>query len=139
MIGLEKGTIYIVAEDQEIALKYADKATIKRSKSVNERNTLGGTLNTSGFTTGGTIGVETIHMPDTVQDVVKLENILNSPKIDFVKVVGLARTKNGDAYTRTVTGLRADVNGDEEEWNADDGIIDKLEFNVDIILKESEV
>ena len=134
MISLEKGTILI----DDITLKYADKATIKKDRSVKTRNTLGGTINTSGYTTGGTISVSTILLPDTIQEVERLEGILNSGHIDQVKVTGTAYLKDGTAYKRTITGLRANVTTDDEEWNPEDGIISSLDFKVDVITKENE-
>lgn len=134
MISLKEGVIYL----DDIALKYADKATIKKEKKVNTRNTLGGTINTGTYTTGATITVDTVLMPDTVQDALKLEEVLDSGFINQIVVTGTAYLRDGTPYKRTITGLRATVSGDDEEWNPDDGIVPSLEFSVDIILKESE-
>jgi len=134
MISLEKGTILI----EDIPLEYADKATIKKDKKVNTRQTLGGTLNTGTNTTGGTISVETILLPKTLQEVTRLEEILESGFINQIVVTGTAHLMDGTPYKRTITGLRATVATDDEEWNPDDGIVPKLDFNVDRIEKENE-
>lgn len=134
MISLKEGSILI----DDITLKYADKATIKRDKSVKTRNTLSGTLNTSGYVTGGTISVSTIILPSTLQEVNRLEQVLDSGHIEQVKVTGTAYLKDGTPYKRTITGLRANLTTDDEEWNPEDGIIASLDFKVDIIQKENE-
>lgn len=134
MISLKEGSILI----GDIVLKYADKATIKKEKSVKTRNTLGGTLNTSGYVTGGTISVSTIILPETVQEINRLEEILDSGHIEQVTVTGKAYLKDGTPYKRTITGLNANVTTDDEEWNPEDGIISSLDFKVDIIQKENE-
>jgi hypothetical protein len=134
MISLQEGTILI----GDLALKYADKATIKKEKKVNTRNTLGGTVNTGTYTTGGTIDVETVLLPDTLQEVEHFEELLDAGHIDQIVVTGTAFLRDGTPYKRTITGLRATVSTDDEEWNPDDGIVPKLSFNVDIIKKENE-
>lgn len=133
MISLKEGTVII----GDITLKYADKATIKKEKKVNTRNTLGGTINTSAYTTGGSISVETLILPDTIQEVNALEAVLDGGHIEQVIVTGTAYLKDGTPYKRTITGLRASVTTDDEDWNPSDGIISKLDFNVDIIRKEN--
>ena len=134
MISLKEGKIFI----EDLVLEYADKATVKKDKKVNTRQTLGGTLNTGTNTTGGTIDVETILLPKTLQEVTRLEDILEAGFVNQVIVTGTAFLLDGTPYKRTITGLRATVSTDDEEWNPDDGIVPKLSFNVDIIKKENE-
>jgi hypothetical protein len=134
MISLKEGKIYI----GDLVLEYADKATVKKEKKVNTRNTLGGTLNTGTYTTGATISVDTVLLPKTLQEVTRLEEIMDAGYIDQIVITGTAYMLDGTPYKRTITGLRATVATDDEEWNPDDGIVPSLEFNVDIIEKESE-
>lgn len=134
MISLKKGTVYI----GDLALEYTDKATIKKNKKVNTRETLGGTLNTGTFTTGATISIDMVLLPKTLQEVQHFEEIMDAGYIDQIVITGTAYMLDGTPYKRTVTGLRATVATDDEEWNPDDGIVPSLEFNVDIIEKESE-
>lgn len=128
MFSLKDGQILI---DDKVSLNYADKCTIKKEKSTNTRNTLGGTLNTSAFTTGGSCSIESLILPDTVQEVNDLYNILEEDNIQSITVTGKAYLKNGTEYTMTFHLSRCAVNADEIELNPEDGIVGKFEFNFD--------
>ena len=128
MFTLKEGTINL---DNKLLLKYADKCTIKKDKSVKTRNTLGGSIGNSAFTTGGTVSVETLILPETVQEVNTLYNLLDEDKIQTITVSGKAYLKNGTEYDMAFNLSRCHVNADEIELNPEDGIAGKFEFNFD--------
>lgn len=128
MFSLKEGKIII---DNKVSLNYADKCTIKKDKSTNTRNTLGGTINTSAFTTGGSCSIESLILPETVQEVNELYNVLEEDNIQSIVVTGKAYLKNGTEYTMTFNLSRCAVNADEIELNPEDGIVGKFEFNFD--------
>lgn len=124
--------------DDNIVLAYASKVSSKKNKDTSTTLTFDGDVNTSAKNTGGTISIERLAWPSSVEEAVRLENLLEA---DFIKTVicsGRAYTANGDAYTKQIIGTNVTITSDEEEWSPNDGVTQKLELAVNSLQRSNE-
>ena len=124
--------------DDNIVLAYASKVSSKKNKDTSTTLTFNGDVNTSAKNTGGTISIERLAWPSSVEEAVRLENLLEA---DFIKTVicyGRAYTANGDAYTKQIIGTNVTITSDEEEWSPNDGVTQKLELAVNNLQRINE-
>ena len=124
--------------DDNIVLAYASKVSSKKNKDTSTTLTFDGDVNTSAKNTGGTISIERLAWPSSVEEAVRLENLLEA---DFIKTVicsGRAYTANGDAYTKQIIGTNVTITYDEEEWSPNDGVTQKLELAVNNLQRINE-
>lgn len=124
--------------DDNIVLAYASKVSSKKNKDTSTTLTFDGDVNTSAKNTGGTISIERLAWPSSVEEAVRLENLLEA---DFIKTVicsGRAYTANGDAYTKQIIGTNVTITSDEEEWSPNDGVTQKLELAVNSLQRINE-
>ena len=124
--------------DDNIVLAYASKVSSKKNKDTSTTLTFDGDVNTSAKNTGGTISIERLAWPSSVEEAVRLENLLEA---DFIKTVicsGRAYTANGDAYTKQIIGTNVTITSDEEEWSPNDGVTQKLELAVNNLQRNNE-
>lgn len=125
---------------------YATKVSSKKNRDTNTTLTFNGDVTTSSANTGGTISIEGLYWPTSVEEAVALENLLNSVDergnfvaIESITCSGTSYTAGGDAYTRQIIGTGVTVTSDEEEWSPSDGISSKLEFAVNKLQRQSEL
>lgn len=121
----------------DLLIAYAEKVSISKEKSVKTTNTFAGTINTTGYTTGGTISIDSLIWPKNIEEAEKLEAKLNQGHIETIVITGTSYMVNGKPYKRTITGLHATLSSDDEEWSPEDGISSSIEFNVNTIKKEN--
>ena len=124
--------------DDNIVLAYASKVSSKKNKDTSTTLTFDGDVNTSAKNTGGTISIERLAWPSSVEEAVRLENLLEA---DFIKTVicsGRAYTANGDVYTKQIIGTNVTITSDEEEWSPNDGVTQKLELAVNNLQRINE-
>ena len=124
--------------DDNIVLAYASKVSSKKNKDTSTRLTFDGDVNTSAKNTGGTISIERLAWPSSVEEAVRLENLLEA---DFIKTVicsGRAYTANSDTYTKQIIGTNVTITSDEEEWSPNDGVTQKLELAVNNLQRINE-
>ena len=142
-MGAEIFDVEIKIDD--VSVVYATKVSSSKNKDTNTTLTFNGDVSTSAGNTGGTISVEGLYFPSSVQDAIDLENKLNEvdaegnpSKIQTVTCTGTSYTAEQVPYTRTIIGTGVTVTSDEDEWSPSDGISQTLEFAVDNLTRFAE-
>jgi len=130
--------ITIGNDDDNVVLAYATKVSSKKNKDSSTTLTFDGDVNTSAKNTGGTISIERLAWPASVEEAVRLESILEADVIKSVTCSGRAYTANGDAYTKQIIGTNVTVTSDEDEWSPSDGVTQKLELSVNKLQRLNE-
>ena len=130
--------ITIGNDEDNIVLAYATKVTSKKNKDTSTTLTFDGDVNTSAKNTGGTISIERLAWPSSVEEAKRLESLLEADIIKTVTCTGTAYTANGDMYTKQIIGTQVIVNTDEEEWSPSDGVTQKLELGVNRLQRINE-
>lgn len=125
-------------DDDSIVLAYATKVSSKKNKDTSTTLTFDGDVNTSAKNTGGTISIERLAWPASVDEAVRLEELLESDMIKSVTCSGRAYTANGDPYTKQIIGTNVTVTSDEDEWSPSDGVTQKLELAVNRLQRINE-
>lgn len=125
-------------DDDNIVLAYATKVSSKKNKDTNTTLTFDGDVNTSAKNTGGTISIERLAWPATVDEAKRLEDLLEADLIKSVTCTGRAYTANGDPYTKQIIGTHVTVTSDEDEWSPSDGVTQKLELAVNKLQRINE-
>ena len=121
-----------------VVLAYATKVSSKKNKDSSTTLTFDGDVNTSAKNTGGTISIERLAWPATVEEAVRLESLLESDIIKSVVCSGRAYTANGDEYIKKIIGTNVTVTSDEDEWSPSDGVTQKLELAVNKLQRINE-
>ena len=130
--------ITIGNDEDNLVLAYATKVTSKKNKDTSTTLTFDGDVNTSAKNTGGTISIERLAWPSSVQEAVRLESLLEADIIKTVTCTGRAYTAAGNAYIKQIIGTNVIVNTDEEEWSPSDGVTQKLELAVNKLQRINE-
>lgn len=130
--------ITIGNDDDNVVLAYATKVSSKKNKDTSTTLTFNGDVNTSAKNTGGTISIERLAWPASVDESVRLENLLEADIIKTVTCTGRAYTANGDPYTKQIIGTNVTITSDEEEWSPSDGVTQKLELAVNKLQRINE-
>lgn len=130
--------ITIGNNDDNVVLAYATKVSSKKNKDTSTTLTFNGDVNTSAKNTGGTISIERLAWPASVDESVRLENLLEADIIKTVTCTGRAYTANGDPYTKQIIGTNVTITSDEEEWSPSDGVTQKLELAVNKLQRINE-
>ena len=125
-------------DSDSIVLAYATKVTSKKNKDTSTTLTFDGDVNTSAKNTGGTISIERLAWPASVEEAVRLETLLESDLIKSVTCSGRAYTVNGDSYVKKIIGTNVTVTSDEDEWSPSDGVTQKLELAVNKLQRINE-
>lgn len=125
-------------DDDNIVLAYANKVTSKKNKDTNTTLTFDGDVNTSAKNTGGTISIERLAWPASVEEAVRLESLLEADIIKSVTCSGTSYTANGDQYNKQIIGTNVTITSDEEEWSPSDGVTQKLELSVNKLQRINE-
>ena len=119
-----------------VIILYATKISSKKNKDTGTTLTFNGDVNTSAKNTGGTISVEGLYWPNSLEEAVALEEKLEDSHLKTITCTGTAYTAAGDQYTRTIIGNEVTVTSDEDEWSPSDGISQKLEFSVNKLIRK---
>lgn len=130
--------ITIGNDDDNVVLAYATKVSSKKNKDTSTTLTFNGDVNTSAKNTGGTISIERLAWPASVDESVRLENLLEADIIKTVTCTGRAYTANGDSYIKQIIGTNVTITSDEEEWSPSDGVTQKLELAVNKLQRINE-
>lgn len=130
--------ITIGNDNDNLVLAYATKVSSKKNKDSSTTLTFDGDVNTSAKNTGGTISIERLAWPATVEEAVRLEDLLEDDIIKTIVCSGTAYTVNGDRYTKQIIGTNVTVTSDEEEWGPSDGVTQKLELAVNKLQRINE-
>lgn len=130
--------ITIGNNDDNVVLAYATKVSSKKNKDTSTTLTFNGDVNTSAKNTGGTISIERLAWPASVDESVRLENLLEADIIKTVTCTGRAYTANGDSYIKQIIGTNVTITSDEEEWSPSDGVTQKLELAVNKLQRINE-
>ena len=130
--------ISIGNDEDNIVLAYATKVTNKKNKDTSTTLTFDGDVNTSAKNTGGTISIERLAWPSSIEEAVRLESILEADVIKSVTCSGRAYTANGDSYIKRIVGTNVTVTSDEDEWSPSDGVTQKLELAVNRLQRFNE-
>lgn len=130
--------ITIGNDDDNLILAYATKVTSKKNKDASTTLTFDGDVNTSAKNTGGTISIERLAWPATVEEAIRLEELLEADLIKTIVCSGSAYTVNGDRYTKQIIGTNVTVTSDEEEMSPSDGVTQKLELAVNKLQRINE-
>lgn len=130
--------ITIGNDTDSVVLAYATKVSSKKNKDTNSTLTFDGDVNTSGANTGGTISIERLAWPESVEEAVRLENLLEADLIKSITCSGRAYTANGVPYRKEIIGTNVTVTSDEDEWSPSDGVTQKLELAVNQLKRNSE-
>ena len=130
--------ITIGNDEDNLVLAYATKVSSKKNKDTKSTLTFDGDVNTSGKNTGGTISIERLAWPSSVEEAVRLESLLESDLIKTITCTGRAYTANGDIYQKQIIGTNVTVTSDEEEWSPSDGVTQKLELSVNVLQRKNE-
>ena len=125
-------------DDDSIVLAYATKVSSKKNKDTSTTLTFDGDVNTSAKNTGGTISIERLAWPQSVDEAKRLEALLEADMIKSVVCSGRAYTANGDAYIKRIIGTNVTVTSDEDEWSPSDGVTQKLELAVNRLERQNE-
>lgn len=125
-------------DDDNIVLAYANKVTSKKNKDTNTTLTFDGDVNTSAKNTGGTISIERLAWPASVEEAVRLESLLEADIIKSVTCSGTSYTANSDQYNKQIIGTNVTITSDEEEWSPSDGVTQKLELSVNKLQRINE-
>jgi formylmethanofuran dehydrogenase subunit A len=121
-----------------VIIAHGTKVTSKKNKDSKTTLTFSGDVTTSGKNTGGTISIERLYWPSDINQAIALENKLNSNDIKVITCTGTGYLMSGEPYRRTITGTHITVTSDEEDWSPSDGISQKLEVNVDKLIRKAE-
>ena len=124
--------------DDNVVLAYATKVSSKKNKDTSTTLTFDGDVNTSAKNTGGTISIERLAWPASVEEAIRLEEILEADLIKSVVCSGRAYTANGDPYVKRIVGTNVTVTSDEDEWSPSDGVTQKLELGVNTLQRFNE-
>ena len=130
--------VIITSNTGSVVLAYATKVSSKKNKDTSTTLTFDGDVNTSAKNTGGTITLERLYWPSSVEEAVLLERILEDDIIKSIVCSGRAYTANGDPYTKQIIGSNVISTGDEEEWSPSDGVTQKLELAVNTLQRVNE-
>lgn len=130
--------ITIGNDSDNLVLAYATKVSSKKNKDTKTTLTFDGDVNTSAKNTGGTISIERLSWPSSVEEAVRLESLLEADLIKSITCSGRAYTANGDAYIKQIIGTNVTVTSDEEEWSPSDGVTQKLELSVNRLQRKNE-
>ena len=125
-------------DDDNVVLAYATKVSSKKNKDTSTTLTFDGDVNTSAKNTGGTISIERLAWPASVEEAIRLEEILEADLIKSVVCSGRAYTANGDPYVKRIVGTNVTVTSDEDEWSPSDGVTQKLELGVNTLQRFNE-
>jgi hypothetical protein len=125
-------------DTDNIVLAYATKVSSKKNKDTSTTLTFDGDVNTSAKNTGGTISIERLAWPSSVEEAVRLETLLEADLIKSVTCSGRAYTANGDSYIKQIIGTNVTVTSDEDEWSPSDGVTQKLELAVNRLQRINE-
>lgn len=125
-------------DEDNLILAYANKVSSKKNKDTKSTLTFDGDVNTSGKNTGGTISIERLAWPSSVEEAIRLEELLESDLIKTITCSGTAYTANGDIYTKQIIGTNVTITTDEEEWSPSDGVTQKLEMSVNKLQRINE-
>jgi len=125
-------------DDDNVVLAYATKVSNKKNKDTSTTLTFDGDVNTSAKNTGGTITIERLAWPASVDEAKRLEELLEADVIKSVVCSGRAYTANGDSYIKQVIGTNVTVTSDEDEWSPSDGVTQKLELAVNKLQRINE-
>ena len=132
------------SDNQKVDVLYATKVSSKKNKDTSTTLTFQGDVSTGAKNTGGTISIEGLYFPTTVEDATKLENILNGGDLNHpiaittVTCSGTSYTANGEPYRRIIIGNGVTVTSDEDEWSPSDAMTQKLELAVDKLTRQAE-
>ena len=140
-MGAEIFNVQIVLtnnEDKTQVIAYATKVSSSKNRDTNTTLTFNGDVSTSASNTGGSISIEGLYWPETVEDAINLENLLNSKNIKTISCAGDSYLANGTPYRRQIIGNGVTVTSDEDEWSPSDGITQKLEFAVNELIRKAE-
>ena len=121
-----------------VFIAHADKVSIKKDKSASTKETFDGEVSFGGNKQGGTISIDHIIWPESVDAANELEKQLNNNEVDFIKCIGKGYTMGGNEYMRTITGYDPKVSTDDEDWSVSEGISASLELTCRKIEKESK-
>lgn len=124
--------------EDNVVLAYATKVSSKKNKDTSTTLTFDGDVNTSAKNTGGTISIERLAWPASVEEAIRLEEILEADLIKSVVCSGRAYTANGDPYVKRIVGTNVTVTSDEDEWSPSDGVTQKLELGVNTLQRFNE-
>jgi len=130
--------ITIGNDNDSIVLAYATKVSSKKNKDTSTTLTFDGDVNTSAKNTGGTISIERLAWPQSVDEAKRLEALLEADMIKSVVCSGRAYTANGDPYMKRIIGSNVTVTSDEDEWSPSDGVTQKLELAVNRLERQNE-
>lgn len=130
--------ITIGNDEDNLILAYATKVSSKKNKDTSTTLTFDGDVNTSAKNTGGTISIERLVWPATVEEAIRLEELLEADLIKTIVCSGTAYTANGDRYTKQIIGTNITITSDEEEWSPSDGMTQKLELSVNKLQRINE-
>ena len=130
--------VTITSNSGSVELLYATKVSSKKNKDTSTTLTFDGDVNTSAKNTGGTISIERLAWPRSVEEAILLEEILEDDIIKSVVCSGRAYTANGAQYNKQVIGTNVTITSDEDEWSPSDGITQKLELAVDRLERINE-
>lgn len=125
-------------DEDNVVLAYATKVSSKKNKDTSTTLTFDGDVNTSAKNTGGTISIERLAWPASVEEAIRLEEILEADLIKSVVCSGRAYTANGDPYVKRIVGTNVTVTSDEDEWSPSDGVTQKLELGVNTLQRFNE-
>ena len=125
-------------DTDNVVLAYATKVSSKKNKDTSTTLTFDGDVNTSAKNTGGTISIERLAWPSSVEEAVRLETLLEADLIKSVTCSGRAYTANGDPYIKQIIGTNVTVTSDEDEWSPSDGVTQKLELAVNKLQRINE-
>lgn len=121
-----------------LVLAFATKVSSKKNKDTSTTLTFDGDVNTSAKNTGGTISIERLAWPYSVDEAKQLEELLESDLIKTIVCSGKAYTANGDPYNKQILGTNVTVTSDEDEWSPSDGVTQKLELAVNNLQRINE-
>lgn len=121
-----------------VIIAYATKLTTKKNKQTSTTLTFDGEITTSAKKTGGTISLESLVWPGSVDEAIALEDKLEDNNIKTITCTGTSYTSAGEPYTRKVIGTGVTVTSDEDEWSPSDGVTQKLEFAVNELVRKAE-
>ena len=130
--------VTITSNSGSVELLYATKVSSKKNKDTSTTLTFDGDVNTSAKNTGGTISIERLAWPRSVEEAILLEKILEDDIIKSVVCSGRAYTVGGASYNKQVIGTNVTITSDEDEWSPSDGITQKLELAVDRLERINE-
>lgn len=109
------------AEIDDLKISHITSVSVEENDDSSSVVTSDGDINLPSKNTGGTITIEGLELPDDVEDLINLERLIKSKNIIKATFSGIAYTKSGDPYLRTIVGSNGFiVRG--SEWNPTDGV-----------------